>query len=123
MIPVKVALRCRPMSPRELADGCQMCLRFVPGESQVIVGVDKAFTYDYVFAPDSAQQDVYEDAVSHLVKGIFKGMASQITISEGKASMTHFYDYVVHCNLYFNVSSFCLHLPVNLNDNISFCFC
>ena len=86
VIPVKVALRCRPMSPREIADGCQMCLRFVPGESQVILGVDKAFTYDYVFDPHSEQEDVYENAVSHLVKGIFKGRASQITISEGKAS-------------------------------------
>ena len=67
----------------------------------MILGVDKAFTYDYVFDPGSEQQDVYENAVSHLVKGIFKGMASQITISEGKACMTRF-----RVILYFNVSTY-----------------
>lgn len=74
VIPVKVALRCRPMSPREGADGCQMCLQFVRGEPQVILGTNKAFTYDYIFPPDSTQEEVYNDAVSHLVKGVFKGI-------------------------------------------------
>lgn len=34
-IPVKVALRCRPLVPKEISEGCQMCLSFVPGEPQV----------------------------------------------------------------------------------------
>lgn len=35
VIPVRVALRCRPLVPKETSEGCQMCLSFVPGEPQV----------------------------------------------------------------------------------------
>ena len=73
VIPVRVALRCRPMSPREGADGCQLCVSFVRGEPQVILGKDKPFTYDFVFPPDTSQEVVYNEAISHLVKGVFKG--------------------------------------------------
>jgi hypothetical protein len=34
-IPVRVALRCRPLVSKEVNEGCQMCLSFVPGEPQV----------------------------------------------------------------------------------------
>ena len=34
-IPVRVALRCRPLVPKELNEGCQGCLTFIPGEPQV----------------------------------------------------------------------------------------
>lgn len=37
-IPVRVALRCRPLVPKETSEGCQMCLSFVPGEPQVRLG-------------------------------------------------------------------------------------
>jgi hypothetical protein len=36
VIPVKVALRIRPLVPREKADACTECLRTVRGEPQVI---------------------------------------------------------------------------------------
>uniref|UniRef100_A0A8C9L5W7 Kinesin family member 4A n=1 Tax=Serinus canaria TaxID=9135 RepID=A0A8C9L5W7_SERCA len=72
-IPVRVALRCRPLVPKETSEGCQMCLSFVPGEPQVVVGSDKAFTYDYVFDPSVEQEEVFNTAVSPLVRGIFKG--------------------------------------------------
>jgi hypothetical protein len=35
VIPVKVALRIRPLVPREKADACTECLRTVRGEPQV----------------------------------------------------------------------------------------
>ena len=73
VIPVRVALRCRPLVPREEAEGSQPCLQFIQGEPQVILGKDKAFTYDHVFGPNSTQKDVYDNAVAHLVRGIFKG--------------------------------------------------
>uniref|UniRef100_A0A8C9F8F0 Kinesin family member 4A n=1 Tax=Pavo cristatus TaxID=9049 RepID=A0A8C9F8F0_PAVCR len=72
-IPVRVALRCRPLVPKEESEGCQMCLSFVPGEPQVIVGSDKAFTYDYVFDPSVEQEEVFNTAVAPLIRGIFKG--------------------------------------------------
>ncbi|OCT65724.1 hypothetical protein XELAEV_18041964mg [Xenopus laevis] len=72
-IPVRVALRCRPLVPKENNEGCKMCLTFVPGEQQVIVGTEKSFTYDYVFDPSAEQEEVYNSAVAPLIKGLFKG--------------------------------------------------
>uniref|UniRef100_A0A673BA02 Chromosome-associated kinesin KIF4-like n=1 Tax=Sphaeramia orbicularis TaxID=375764 RepID=A0A673BA02_9TELE len=73
VIPVRVALRCRPLVAKEVNEGCQCCLTFVPGEPQVIVGTEKAFTYDYVFDPTAEQEEVFSTAVSSLLCGIFKG--------------------------------------------------
>ncbi|XP_006896025.1 PREDICTED: chromosome-associated kinesin KIF4A-like [Elephantulus edwardii] len=72
-IPVRVALRCRPLVPKEISEGCQTCLNFVPGEPQVVVGTDKSFTYDFVFDPSTEQEEVFNTAVAPLIKGIFKG--------------------------------------------------
>uniref|UniRef100_A0A8C4V6I9 Kinesin family member 4A n=1 Tax=Falco tinnunculus TaxID=100819 RepID=A0A8C4V6I9_FALTI len=73
VIPVRVALRCRPLVPKETSEGCQMCLSFTPGEPQVVVGSNKCFTYDYVFDPSVEQEEVFNTAVSPLIRGIFKG--------------------------------------------------
>lgn len=37
VIPVRVALRSRPLVPKEINEGCQCCLTFVPGEPQVCI--------------------------------------------------------------------------------------
>ncbi|XP_072231049.1 kinesin family member 4 [Leuresthes tenuis] len=73
VIPVRVALRCRPLVPKEINEGCQCCLTFVPREPQVIVGTEKAFTYDYVFDPTAEQEEVFSTAVAPLLCGLFKG--------------------------------------------------
>ncbi|XP_055461045.1 chromosome-associated kinesin KIF4A [Psammomys obesus] len=72
-IPVRVALRCRPLVSKEISEGCQTCLSFVPGEPQVVVGTDKSFTYDFVFDPSTEQEEVFNTAVAPLIKDIFKG--------------------------------------------------
>lgn len=43
---------------------------------QVIVGTEKAFTYDYVFDPTAEQEEVFNMAVSSLLSGLFKGRYS-----------------------------------------------
>lgn len=129
VIPVRVALRCRPLVPKETNEGCQCCLTFVPGEPQVcaqqgkyffvcfwvlyhihyiclyrmcffssttlrfmcknsyifvcfqvIVGTEKAFTYDYVFDPTAEQDEVFNTSVSPLLCGLFKGSYIFFTI-------------------------------------------
>lgn len=70
---MRVALRCRPLVPKEISEGCQCCLTFVPGEPQVVVGNDKAFTYDYVFDPTTEQEEVFNLSVLPLLSGLFKG--------------------------------------------------
>ena len=72
-IPVRVALRIRPLVPKETGDGCKECIRCVPGNAQVVIGDDKAFTYDYVFGSSSKQEELYNDTVIPLLEGFFKG--------------------------------------------------
>ncbi|XP_078067560.1 kinesin family member 4 isoform X1 [Mustelus asterias] len=73
VIPVRVALRCRPLVQKEIDEGCQVCLTFTPGEPQVLLGIDKYFSYDYVFDPCAEQEEVFNIAVDPLIQGIFKG--------------------------------------------------
>ncbi|XP_036360746.1 kinesin-like protein KIF21A isoform X4 [Octopus sinensis] len=70
---VKVALRIRPQCGRERIDMCQICTDVIYAESQLILGKDKAFTFDYVFDRDTVQKDVYETCVQMLVEGCFEG--------------------------------------------------
>ena len=74
VIPVKVAVRGRPLVDKEIGEGCQPCVMFVPGEPQIIVGSNKAFTFDFVYSPASQQEQVYSEAVVPLVNGLFKGI-------------------------------------------------
>lgn len=70
---VRVAVRIRPQISKEIIDICQICTSVTPGEPQVWLGKDKAFTYDYVFDTDSTQTQVYETCVKDLVDGCFSG--------------------------------------------------
>ncbi|KAK3859333.1 hypothetical protein Pcinc_034550 [Petrolisthes cinctipes] len=74
VIPVRVAVRLRPLNTKELREGCQECIEITNDSPQVVVtGTDKAFTYDYAYPADSSQGYVYETAVKNVVKNLFKG--------------------------------------------------
>jgi len=73
VIPVKVAVRSRPMVDKEMNEGCQSNIMFVPNEPQLVIGKDKAFTFDFVYSPDSSQHEIYQQAVVPLVNGLFRG--------------------------------------------------
>ncbi|XP_054632055.1 kinesin-like protein KIF21A isoform X2 [Dunckerocampus dactyliophorus] len=70
---VRVALRIRPQLAREKIEGCHICTYVMPGEPQVILGKDKAFTYDYVFDMDSQQDAIYGTCTEKLIEGCFEG--------------------------------------------------
>ncbi|XP_055550940.1 kinesin-like protein KIF21A isoform X2 [Wyeomyia smithii] len=70
---VRVAVRIRPQIPRELIDMCRVCTQVTPGEPQVYLGSDKAFTFDYVFDTSATQVSVYASCVDKLVEGALKG--------------------------------------------------
>lgn len=42
---------------------------FITGEPQIVLGTDKAFTFDYVFDVHTPQVDVYSSCVERLVDG------------------------------------------------------
>ncbi|XP_069905746.1 kinesin-like protein KIF21A isoform X15 [Oryctolagus cuniculus] len=70
---VRVAVRIRPQLAKEKIEGCHICTSVTPGEPQVFLGKDKAFTFDYVFDIDSQQQQIYTQCIEKLIEGCFEG--------------------------------------------------
>lgn len=77
VIPVRVALRIRPLVAKEIAEGSQSFISKVPGQPQISikgsVGSDEAYTYDFAFGPEEPQSHVFETAVKKIVQKIFQG--------------------------------------------------
>lgn len=68
---VRVAVRVRPLSEKEVLEGSQMCVRYPDGKMHRMIqmgGKDsgKNFTFDSVFHAEDPQSDVYNE-VSCLV--------------------------------------------------------
>ncbi|XP_075731163.1 kinesin-like protein 31E isoform X5 [Rhipicephalus microplus] len=70
---VRVAVRVRPLIPREVIDMCHACTSVTPGEPQIWVGKEKAFTFDHVFDCPSEQETIYNNCVRQLIDGCFEG--------------------------------------------------
>uniref|UniRef100_A0A673L0B8 Kinesin motor domain-containing protein n=1 Tax=Sinocyclocheilus rhinocerous TaxID=307959 RepID=A0A673L0B8_9TELE len=66
-------IRIRPQMAKEKIEGCHICTSVTPGEPQVLLGKDKAFTYDFVFDLDAQQHQIYSACVHKLVEGCFEG--------------------------------------------------
>ncbi|KAK2858855.1 hypothetical protein Q5P01_003475 [Channa striata] len=75
---VRVALRIRPQLAKEKIEGCHICTYVMPGEPQVVLGKDKAFTYDYVFDMDTQQEAIYTHCTERLIEGCFEGYNATI---------------------------------------------
>ncbi|KAL8221014.1 UNVERIFIED_CONTAM: hypothetical protein K2H54_057494 [Gekko kuhli] len=69
----KVILRIRPQLAKEKIEGCHICTSVTPGEPQVFLGKDKAFTFDYVFDIESRQEEIYIQCIEKLIEGCFEG--------------------------------------------------
>uniref|UniRef100_A0A8C4X2V4 Kinesin motor domain-containing protein n=1 Tax=Erpetoichthys calabaricus TaxID=27687 RepID=A0A8C4X2V4_ERPCA len=72
-IPVRVAVRIRPLLPKEILHNQHVCVRVVPNSQQVIIGKDRAFTFDFVFGQKSAQDEVYASCIKPLVLSFLEG--------------------------------------------------
>ena len=59
----------RPQNASEQVEMCRVCTFVTPGEPQIVLGKDKAFTYDHVFDVGCEQQEIYCDCVESLVEG------------------------------------------------------
>ncbi|CAM9864751.1 unnamed protein product [Lampetra fluviatilis] len=70
---VRVSLRIRPQLAKEKIEGCHICTYLTPGEPQVVLGKDKAFTFDYVLDMSSTQQEMYACCVQQLIEGCLEG--------------------------------------------------
>jgi len=74
IIPVKVAVRIRPISKKEKNEGCQTALEVVENEPQVYIpNTEKSFTYDFALGGQSTNEELYTTAVRNIVKQLFTG--------------------------------------------------
>ena len=80
---VKVAVRCRPMSSREVGRGCKSIINM--HEKSVKVGSPsdasqepKEFTFDHCYFIDSSQEQVYADLGGPVVAQALEGFNGTI---------------------------------------------
>ncbi|XP_035668109.1 kinesin-like protein KIF27 isoform X2 [Branchiostoma floridae] len=72
-VPVRVAVRVRPLLPRERLHNHQVCVRVIPGANQLVLGKDRAFTFDHVLTSKTSQDEAYSKIVEPLVHSCFEG--------------------------------------------------
>jgi len=48
---------------------CQICTSVTPGEPQIVIGKDKAFTFDYVFDLNCGQENIFNTCAKELIEG------------------------------------------------------
>ncbi|NXU55481.1 KIF27 protein, partial [Turnix velox] len=72
-IPVKVAVRIRPLLFKEILHNHQVCVRSVPNTQQIIIGKDRVFTFDFVFGKNSTQEEVYTVCIKPLLVSLTEG--------------------------------------------------
>lgn len=86
---VRVALRIRPLTAKELLEDASECITVVDGERQVIIGTERrsllnqksnqqSFTFDSVFDPLAGQDKVYEACSRNLVEKFLFGFNATI---------------------------------------------
>ena len=68
VVTIATCFRVRPQSAREVIDCCRVCTNFIPNEPQIVLGSDKAFTYDHVFALQSTQREIFKAIIEELVE-------------------------------------------------------
>lgn len=69
----------RPLSTKEVVDDeAKLCVQVDERSKQIKIGQDKTFTFDYVFGPESGQNNLYDGCVKGLVGGCLDGYNSCI---------------------------------------------
>ena len=87
MIPIKVALRLRPLTN---IDSAKECIEPICEMQQVVFRKEKHFSFDFVFEPTSTQIEIYNTAVQPLLEHVFKGYnASVFAYGQTGSGKTH----------------------------------
>ncbi|XP_024518424.1 chromosome-associated kinesin KIF4A isoform X1 [Selaginella moellendorffii] len=87
---VRVAVRARPLIEKEVVDKCQECVSYSADGREVVLGKDRRFTFDHVFCPTTAQEEVYRVCVKPLVESCVAGYnATVIAYGQTGSGKTH----------------------------------
>ncbi|XP_072321803.1 kinesin-like protein kif7 [Eucyclogobius newberryi] len=99
---VQVAVRVRPLLPKELLHCHQSCITVDPEHCRVTLGHDRHFHCDFLFEESSCQEDVYSETVQPLIDSFFQGFNATVfaygqtgsgkTYTIGEANISAFRD-------------------------------
>ncbi|KAJ8412952.1 hypothetical protein AAFF_G00105340 [Aldrovandia affinis] len=99
---VQVAVRVRPLLPKELLHSHESCITADPEERRVTLGHDRHFHCDFVFEESSSQEEVYSACVQPLIEAFFQGFNATVfaygqtgsgkTYTIGEANISSFRD-------------------------------
>jgi len=75
---VQVAVRVRPLLPKELLHSHESCITVDPEQRTVTLGHDRHFVCDFLFDETSFQEEVYAAAVQPLIEAFFQGFNATV---------------------------------------------
>lgn len=75
---VKVAVRVRPLSAGERAQGSESCVALDVREEAAVTMGERRWAFDAALAPSTAQQHVYQSLVAPLVARFFDGFNATV---------------------------------------------
>ncbi|XP_030848491.1 kinesin-like protein KIF27 [Strongylocentrotus purpuratus] len=71
--PVRVAVRVRPLLAQERLHHHELCVKVNSKANQIVVGKDRAFTFDHVMSSKTSQEAIYQTCVDNLITSFFEG--------------------------------------------------
>ena len=87
---VVVGLRIRPLLSRDHEEGATECLKKVHGEPQVVLGGDRAFTFNHVFDPACTQEALYQQCMKPIIDSVLEGYnATVLAYGQTGSGKTH----------------------------------
>ncbi|XP_072326670.1 kinesin-like protein kif7 isoform X1 [Scyliorhinus torazame] len=76
--PVRVAVRVRPLLPKEILHRHQSCVHVNLDSQQITLGNNRHFQFDVIFDQTSSQDEVYSSHVEPLVEAFFEGFNATV---------------------------------------------
>uniref|UniRef100_A0A673YXA5 Kinesin family member 7 n=1 Tax=Salmo trutta TaxID=8032 RepID=A0A673YXA5_SALTR len=99
---VQVAVRVRPLLPKELLHSHESCMTADPEQRRVTLGHNRHFHCDFLFEETSCQEEVYAVCVQPLIEAFFQGFNTTVfaygqtgsgkTYTIGEANISSFRD-------------------------------
>lgn len=75
---VQVAVRVRPLLPKELLHSHESCMTADPEQRRVTLGHNRHFHCDFLFEETSCQEEVYAVCVQPLIEAFFQGFNTTV---------------------------------------------
>ncbi|XP_056134524.1 kinesin-like protein kif7 [Lampris incognitus] len=99
---VQVAIRVRPLLPKEILHNHESCITVDPEQRRVTLGHDRHFLCDFLFEETWCQEEVYSVSVQPLIEAFFQGFNATVfaygqtgsgkTYTIGEANISSFRD-------------------------------